>query len=467
MPTAAAIGHGRAEVRAHDWASARAPWQDVNFACRRLLLRIGRVLLPGLRSALRQPDRRRGGASFSAPGDSGSLDGHAGWNQRVALLCRRRTADDRGPIVPVLQRFGVTIEGTPPAKARRSAPTALSAVAGDASATLSWTAPSLTEARPSRATRSIATRAQPDDGGRHGRRADELSRLGARERHHLLLQGVRAQRQRREPALQPGLDDPVRARRAGRSAADRRCLRPHENPLCDAGRWTNGINGSVETGLYTTANQVACTKTSTCTAWRNAAEYGPDVEVWARLSTFPERTTSCACSHASSSRAPRLRRLHAAPNQLAGTDQILFERVDNGAFVNLLTVNEQLPPATPSSCASRARPSRPGATTARPGHAWSDLRLHVRGHRRRRVGMRGTTGRATSSGPGRRARTRPVLRPPSPPSPAMRARRSPGPHRASTEARLLGLQGLSQHEREPDDGGRHGRRADDYPDWGS
>ena len=38
-------------------------------------------------------------------------------------------------------------------------------------------------------------------------------------------------------------------------------------------------------------------------------------------------------------------------NQLAGTDQVLIERIDNGTIVNRLTSTRNSPPATSSSCA--------------------------------------------------------------------------------------------------------------------
>ena len=83
-------------------------------------------------------------------------------------------------------------------------------------------------------------------------------------------------------------------------------------------------------------------------------------------------------------------------NQLAGTDQVLIERIDNGAIVNLLTVNQELaagdvlPPAREGLdhrglaqrrlrlVAARARPA--DSTYGGVGFAG--------------VGLRGTTGRA-------------------------------------------------------------------------
>ena len=62
--------------------------------------------------------------------------------------------------------------------------------------------------------------------------------------------------------------------------------RANENPLSDQGRWSNAIIGG-ESGHNVTSNQLACAVTTTCTAWRNNAQFGPDVEVYARLSTLP------------------------------------------------------------------------------------------------------------------------------------------------------------------------------------
>ena len=121
--------------------------------------------------------------------------------------------------------------------------------------------------------------------------------------------------------------------------------RANENPLSDAGRWTNGISatGGVETGLFTTANTLACTKTTTCTAWRNAGQYGPDAESWARLSTLPGTGNAIRLY-------VRIQQPGSAAydgymlrtSQLAGTDQVFIDRIDNGAVVNRLTVNQEL-----------------------------------------------------------------------------------------------------------------------------
>ena len=228
-----------------------------------------------------------------------------------------------------------------------SAPTALSALAGDASATLSWTAPSFDGGSPISGYRVYRdTSPNPTTVLATARRPDELSRRGPATNGTTYYYKVSALNANGESPLSnqssatpSGLVTPVEPL----PTVD--AFNRTENPLADAApvpRWTNGINGSVETGLYTTSNALACSKTSTCTAWRNATQYGPDVEVWARLTTLAGANNQLRL----------LARIQQAgtstydgymlrPNQQTGTDQILFERVDNGVIVNLLTVNQE------------------------------------------------------------------------------------------------------------------------------
>src|SRR4029453_10148829 len=66
--------------------------------------------------------------TFSPPGDSGSLMVTQGGNQPVALLfAGDGTLTIGNPIIPVLQRFNVTIDGTPAGPGPPGAPTRLSA----------------------------------------------------------------------------------------------------------------------------------------------------------------------------------------------------------------------------------------------------------------------------------------------------------------------------------------------------
>ena len=119
--------------------------------------------------------------------------------------------------------------------------------------------------------------------------------------------------------------------------------RANESSLSDAGRWSNGIIGSVETGLRLRSNAIECTKTTTCTAWRNNATYGPDTEVWARVTTLPGtnngfRLYARLQGAGSSAQTGYMLRT----NQLAGTDQVLLDRLDGATIVNRLTISREL-----------------------------------------------------------------------------------------------------------------------------
>jgi hypothetical protein len=119
--------------------------------------------------------------------------------------------------------------------------------------------------------------------------------------------------------------------------------RRNENPLSDGGRWSNGISGSAESGLRLQANVIGCTKTSTCTAWRNNATFGPDTEVWARVTTLPGVNNQLRLY-------ARLQQPGLATHsgymlrtsQLAGTDEVYLERIDAGAVVTRLTIPREL-----------------------------------------------------------------------------------------------------------------------------
>jgi hypothetical protein len=120
--------------------------------------------------------------------------------------------------------------------------------------------------------------------------------------------------------------------------------RADENPLSDAGRWANGVIGSVENGLRVLSNQLACSQTTTCTAWRQNVQYGADVEVWTRVTVLPGQSNHIRLK-------ARLQQVGTSgydgymlrTNQLAGTDEVYLERVDNsGTFVRLLTMNREL-----------------------------------------------------------------------------------------------------------------------------
>jgi hypothetical protein len=176
--------------------------------------------------------------------------------------------------------------------------------------------------------------------------------------------------------------------------------RRNENPLSDSGRWSNGVVGSVETGLRLVSNALGGTKTTTCTAWRNNAQYGPDTEVWARITTLPGTNNQFRLY-------ARLQQPGTATydgymlrtNQLSGTDQVLIDRVDNGTIVNRLTIPQEL--AVGDVILLRVKGSTLEAWLRR-GTTWSRLGSVVDstygGGGHVGVGIRGKTGRLDDFG---------------------------------------------------------------------
>jgi subtilisin family serine protease len=176
--------------------------------------------------------------------------------------------------------------------------------------------------------------------------------------------------------------------------------RPNENPLSDSGRWANGVIGAVETGLFVTSNTLACTRTTTCTAWRSNAQYGPDVEVWTRVPTLLGdnnhiRLKARVQQPGSSAYDGYMLRT----NQLPGTDQVWLERVDNGLIVTRLTLHREL-------AAGDLLLFRVEGTTLEAWHhdgaAWSRIGsvqdATYAGAGYVGVGLRGTTGRLDDFG---------------------------------------------------------------------
>ena len=94
----------------------------------------------------------------------------------------------------------------------------------------------------------------------------------------------------------------------------------------------------------------------------------PDVEVWTTISTLPgSRNAVRLLARLQGVGTSTYDGYMLRTNQLAGTDQVFLERVDNGAVVSRLTMNQEFAVGDTSFLWSRARRSRPGATTARPG----------------------------------------------------------------------------------------------------
>ena len=194
--------------------------------------------------------------------------------------------------------------------------------------------------------------------------------------------------------------------------------RANENPLSDAGRGRTASTARPRRAS-TSSNPAACSKTTTCTSWRNNAQYGPDTEAWARSDAARRRATSSVCTRGCSSRARRPRTgTCCARTSLPGTDEV-YRACGQRRLRQLLTSTRSSSSATPCSCASRARRSRPGAariTWSRLGIV-SDTTYAAAGYAG--VGLRGTTGRLDDFG----ARTWAAHHPPGAPTTLGRALR--------------------------------------------
>ena len=101
--------------------------QDVNLSVDVCYFPLGDFCFPGYEARYVNQIAVSPG-TFSAPGDSGSLMVTQGGNQPVALLFAGDGSLTIGnPIIPVLQRFNVTIDGAPAGPGPPGAPTGLTA----------------------------------------------------------------------------------------------------------------------------------------------------------------------------------------------------------------------------------------------------------------------------------------------------------------------------------------------------
>ena len=338
---------------------------------------------------------------FSAPGDSGSLVVTQGGNEPVGLLFAGGDGlTIANPIDAVLQRFNVTIDGSSPVEGPPAAPGGLSALAGDGAVSLSWTAPAfdggsqVTSYKLYRSTApgsevllptpTITTPNYTDTSASNGTTYYyKVSALNANGESPLSNEANATPAAAVAPTSLPApLDD---------------FNRPDENPLSDQGRWSNSVIPG-ESGHYVTSNQLACSVATTCTAWRNNAQLGPDVEVWTRLSTLPgvnnQLRLYARLQMPGSSAGYMLR-----TNQLSGTDEVWLERF-NGAATRLLTITQEL--AAGDTILLRAKGSTIEAWRLPSSGSWSrlatvrDATYGAPGYVG--IGVRGTSGRLDDFG---------------------------------------------------------------------
>ncbi len=339
---------------------------------------------------------------FAAPGDSGSLIVTQGGNQPVALLFAGGDGLTIGtPIDLVLQRFGVTIDGTPPQEGPPTAPTALTALAGAGNVSLSWTAPSFDGGLPVSGYR-IYRGTSPGSETFHQALGNVTSFLdtgltnGTTYYYKVSAENGNGEGPLSNAAQATPTDLVAPAEPLPVLDSFNRA---NENPLSDAGRWSNGVIGSTETGLTVSSNQLACTRTTTCTAWRNNAQYGADAESWARLATLPGTGNSLRLyvrlqQAGSGGSAYMLRTI-----EQTGTDQVLLERIDTGTLVTRLTIPQEL--AAGDTLLLRAKGSAIEAWRHN-GSSWARLGVvqdsTYAGPGRAGVGLRGTTARVDDFG---------------------------------------------------------------------
>jgi hypothetical protein len=397
-PTAATIGMG-VQKYGRTTGLQQGTVQDVNLAVDVCYFPLGDFCFPGYEARYVNQIAVSPG-TFSAPGDSGSLMVTQGGNQPVALLfAGDGTLTIGNPITPVLQRFNVTIDGTPAGPGPPAAPTGLSATPGDASVSLSWTAPSFdggsqisgytlyrsTAPNPTQALTTLppTPTSYVDQSAANGTTYYyKVSALNANG------EGAKSNEASASPvaavaptALPAPLDDFNRA----------------NETLSDAGRWTNSIIPG-ESGFTVSSNQLACSVATTCTAWRNNAQFGPDAEVWTRLTTLAGLNNHvrlyARLQMPGASAGYMLR-----TNQLSGVDEVYLDRF-NGGGTRLLTMQQEL--AAGDTILLRTKGSTIEAWRLPQGGSWSRLGVvqdstypaaaYVG------VGLRGTTGRLDDFG---------------------------------------------------------------------
>ena len=229
---------------------------------------------------------------FSDAGDSGSLVVTTGSNNPVGLMFAGGDGlTIANPIDPVLQRFNVTIDSGAPSDGKPSAPFGLQATAGDGQVALSWNAPAsdggspITEYKIYRSTSSgtetqISTSPPTIMGTTY---TDTTAANGTT--HYYKVRATNAVGD--GPLSAEASATPIAAVPPTTPLTVVDTFNRANETLSDGGRWTNGIVGGSETGLTVSSNALACTFTTTCTAWRNSTQFGADAEAYTTITTLP------------------------------------------------------------------------------------------------------------------------------------------------------------------------------------
>jgi fibronectin type III domain protein len=282
--------------------------------------------------------------TFSAAGDSGSLIVTQNGNQPVALLFAGGDGLTIGnPIDTVLQRFGVTIEGAPPGNGPPGAPSSLSAGAGDAQVALAWHAPAFdggSQIANYKVYRGNSSGGETflADAGTGTTYADTSAANGTTYYYRVTAENGNGEgAASNEASATPAPLVPPAQPLPTLDGFDRA-----NETLSDQGRWSNGIAGSGETGLSVSSNQLACTKTTTCTAWRANAQFGPDTEVWARVATLQTGNQLRLYARVQQPGSAAVDGYMLRTVQQSGADDVLVERLDNGVSTRLLTQSQDL-----------------------------------------------------------------------------------------------------------------------------
>ena len=401
IPAAASIGMG-VQKYGRTTGFQLGAVADINFSVDVCYFALGEFCFPGYEARFVN-QIAVSGASFSAPGDSGSLMVTQGGNQPVALLfAGDGTLTIGNPIVPVLQRFGVTIEGQPPGDGPPGAPTSPSALAGAGSVTLSWNAPAFDGGSPisnykvyrgtspgavSFHANAGTTTTYSDTGVTNG--TTYYYKVSAENANG---EGPLSNEANATPTDLVVPSEPLPVLDSFNRA--------NESPLSDAGKWSNAVNGGVENGLHVNANQLACSVSTTCTAWRSNAQYGPDAEASARIATLPGTSNGLRLYlRVQSPGTSGYDGYVLLTTEQTGTDQVAIYRITNSGFTALLTIPQEL--AAGDTMLLRARASTLEAWR-HDGTSWSrlgvvqDATYAATGFTG--VGMRGTTGRLDDFG---------------------------------------------------------------------